>query len=139
MRKLILIITVLLMSTVAFAENKAKTVFTLDHQMSEMCEKKIKSNLRFEKGVSSIDVSLPKNTITIAYNPEKTNNDNLLKAFKKIGFTAMVVNPENSCNKDKISDCCKAKESATCEKAKSSCCEAKNDACCKEKAVCKKK
>ena len=70
------------------AAEKTTEVFTLDHQMSAACEKKIKENLRFEKGVSKIDVSLKENTISITFNPEKTNTAALIEAFRKIGFTA---------------------------------------------------
>ena len=96
--KLFFLMAMLLSFTIAIAaDNKATEVFTLDHQMSEHCEKKIKENLRFEKGVSDIVVSLKENTITIKYNPKKTDTEKLIKAFKKIGFNASVVDPEN-CN-----------------------------------------
>lgn len=93
MRKLLFILTLVLGVAVCFGADKAQTVFTLDHQMSTMCEKKIKNNIRYEKGVSNIDVSLKENTITITYSPEKTNDKKLLEAFKKIGFNAEVVTP----------------------------------------------
>lgn len=77
-----------------FAADKTTAVFTLDHQMSTHCEKKIKENLRFEKGVNSIEVSLKENTITIDYNPDKTDTEKLIKGFKKIGFNASEVGEE---------------------------------------------
>lgn len=79
------------MSVAAFAGGRAVSVFTLDHQMSQSCEKKIKTNLRYEKGVSNIEVSLKENTISITYADDKTNPESLLKAFKKIGFNAEVL------------------------------------------------
>lgn len=94
MKKIYSLLFVLFVAVSVFAADKVKTVFTLDHQMSEHCEKKIKSNLRYEKGVSNIDVSLKENTITITYADDKTNDEKLLEAFKKIGFNAMIVNPE---------------------------------------------
>ena len=94
--KLFFLMAMLLSFTIAIAaDNKATEVFTLDHQMSEHCEKKIKENLRFEKGVSDIAVSLKENTITIKYNPKKTDTEKLIKAFKKIGFNASVTDPKN--------------------------------------------
>lgn len=94
MKKVISFVLMFLVAIVMFAADKTTSVFTLDHQMSSMCEKKIKSNLRYEKGVSAIDVSLKANTITITYDPQKTDEEKLIKAFKKIGFNAMVVTPE---------------------------------------------
>lgn len=88
MKKLMAIVVMAIIGVCGFAADKATAVYTLDHQMSKMCENKIKTNLRYEKGVSKIDVSLKENTITITYSPEKTNSEKLLKAFKKIGFNA---------------------------------------------------
>lgn len=96
MKKLLTLVVMFLMVTAVLAADKVKTVFTLDHQMSEMCEKKIKSNLRYEKGVKDIDVSLKDNTITITYLDDKTDSENLLKAFKKIGFNAFVVDADGN-------------------------------------------
>lgn len=94
--KFLLSLTLLFSSLVAFAADKTTEVFTLDHQMSQMCEKRITSNLRFEKGISKIDVSLKENTITITFDKEKTDTENILQAFKKIGFNAFLVTPQEA-------------------------------------------
>ena len=94
----LLVIAIFLISSLAmWAGDKVTEVFTLDHQMSAMCEKKIKENLRFEKGVSKIDVSLKSNTITVTFDKDKTDNEKILEGFKKIGFNAFVVSPEGAC------------------------------------------
>lgn len=91
------------MSLLAIAGEKITDVFTLDHQMSKMCEKKIKENLPYEKGVKDLVVSLSDNTITITYDSEKSNPEQLIKAFKKIGFNAERLTPaEEPC--DSISE-----------------------------------
>ena len=90
--KFLLAIALIFCSLMAFAKSeKTVEVFTLDHQMSTMCEKKIKENLRFEKGISKIEVSLKENTITITYDPQKTDTAKIIEGFKKIGFTAFPV------------------------------------------------
>lgn len=90
MRILTTLAIALMALVAAHADTKKTTeLFTLDHQMSEMCEKKIVTNLRFEKGVQDIKVSLKENTISISYDPQKTNTTALIAAFKKIGFNAM--------------------------------------------------
>lgn len=107
--RIAVIITFLVSSLMAFAANKTVEVFTLDHQMSQHCEKKIKENLRFEKGISKIEVSLKENTITITYNPEKTNTEKIIEGFKKIGFNAFVYDPsedKQESSEDK-QGCCK--------------------------------
>lgn len=88
--KIIALFIMLFAVVAASAADKATEVFTLDHQMSTNCEKKIKENLRFEKGVSKIDVSLKENTVTITFDPSKTNSEKLIQAFNKIGFNASV-------------------------------------------------
>ena len=102
--RILLIITLLLSSLTSFAGNKVKDVFTLDHQMSQMCEKKIKTNLRYEKGISKIDVSLKENTITITFDKDKTNPENIIEGFKKIGFNAFLVTPQEEQKDSKESE-----------------------------------
>lgn len=81
----------LILTAVAFASDKTTAVFTVDHQMHQGCKEKITKNMRFEKGVKSIDVSLPKNTITIVYDPQKTDPEKLVAGFKGIGFNALLI------------------------------------------------
>lgn len=92
--RFLLVSAILLSSMAAFAGNKVTDLFTLDHQMSQMCEKKIKSNLRFEKGITKIETSLKDNTISITFDEEKTDPQQIIEGFKKIGFTAFLINPE---------------------------------------------
>ncbi|MDE5657377.1 MAG: heavy-metal-associated domain-containing protein [Muribaculaceae bacterium] len=72
------------------APEKAVAVSTVTPKMScQNCENKIKSNLRFEKGVSEIVTDLRSQTVTIKYNAAKTGIEALKKAFSKIGYTAV--------------------------------------------------
>lgn len=100
--KKLLTFVFLMSAFIAFAAEKATEVFTLDHQMSSMCEKKIKENLRFEKGISNIEVSLPDNTITITFDPKKTDTEKIIAGFKKIGFTAFLYAPESQAEEECI-------------------------------------
>lgn len=98
MKTKFLAIFIMLMATfAAFGADKATEVFTLDHQMSTHCEKRIVENLRFEKGITDLKVDLKENTITITFNPEKTDTEKIIKAFKKIGFNAQQVSEPASC------------------------------------------
>ena len=51
-----------------------KTVFftTTPQMHCAACENKIKNNLRFEKGIKSIETSVPNQTVTVKYNSDKT-------------------------------------------------------------------
>ena len=57
------------------------------------CEKKIKNNIRFEKGVKSIKTNLKDKTVTIEYDADKTNVQNIIQGFKKIKYEASEATP----------------------------------------------
>ena len=58
--------------SLVFREIKT-VVFTTTPQMHcAACENKIKNNLRFEKGIKSIETSVPDQTVTVKYNADKT-------------------------------------------------------------------
>ena len=71
-------------------------VFTTNPEMHcESCENKIKGNLRFEKGVKNIITDLKAKTITIEYDADKTNVQNLIKGFRKIKYEATEVKKDH--------------------------------------------
>lgn len=65
-------------------------VTTTPQMHCENCEKKIKSNIRFVKGVKKIETSVPEQKVTIIYNPKKSTYQDFVKAFKKIGYDIAV-------------------------------------------------
>ncbi len=131
--KIFMMLVVVLATSFAVAAKTttAKAVFTVEPKMvCTNCEDKIQTNLRFEKGVSEVEASAEKQTVTITYNPNKTNVDNLISAFKKIGYTATQSTATKACAKQntctathsgcgKSGGCCQAKKGGTCCKAKS--------------------
>lgn len=52
------------------------------------CQQRIENNLSFEKGVKSLNVNLPKKTVTIEYQSDKTSPEKLKAAIQKLGYTA---------------------------------------------------
>jgi len=58
--------------------------------------KKIKDNIRFEKGIKSITTNLDNKTITIEYDADKTNVQNIIEGFKKINYEASEVKDASS-------------------------------------------
>ncbi|MDE6809169.1 MAG: heavy-metal-associated domain-containing protein [Muribaculaceae bacterium] len=60
------------------------------------CENKIKTNLRFEKGIKRIDTSIKSATVTVKFDKTKTSVDKLIPAFKKIGYRATPINKQNT-------------------------------------------
>ena len=77
----------LALATVCLGKDIKTVVFTTNPEMHcANCEKKIKENIRFEKGVKSITTNLKNKTVTIEYDAEKTNVQNIIKGFKKIKY-----------------------------------------------------
>ena len=48
------------------------------------CEEKIKNNLRFEKGIKSIETDIPNQAVTITYDADKNNPEKIMKAYPNI-------------------------------------------------------
>ena len=83
---------VLALATVCFGKDIRTVVLTtLPEMHCANCEKKIKENIRFEKGVKSIKTDLKTKTVTVEYDAEKTNVQDIIKGFKKIKYEASEV------------------------------------------------
>lgn len=88
----LMILTLSIASVSAKAPADTTAVFNVMPKMScQNCENKIKSNLRFEKGIKSIETSLDNQTVKVVFNPKKTNVENIQKGFKKIGYAATLI------------------------------------------------
>lgn len=73
---------------------KTVVVTTLPQMHCETCEKKIKGNLRFEKGVKQIECDIPEQRVTITYDADKTKPETIIKSFEKFGYKATEVKDE---------------------------------------------
>jgi periplasmic mercuric ion binding protein len=93
MKKIIVFVLVfgfsLLNASGLFAsEKKSKTVIFDVNMDCHACVKKIENNIAYEKGVMDMNVSLEKKEIEIVFRTDKTTEQKLIEAFKKIGYTA---------------------------------------------------
>ena len=91
MKKMSIMMALAIASLTASAQ-KSKDIDTLQVTTTPQmhcanCEKKIKGNIRFVKGVKKIETSVPKQTVTIVYDSKKSNYEDFVEAFRKIGFT----------------------------------------------------
>lgn len=92
MKKLFIFSAMMLTATAALAKDIKTVVLTTNPEMHcNNCEKKIKNNLRFEKGVKVIETDLRTKTVIIKYDADKTTVDNIIKGFKKIKYEAKEV------------------------------------------------
>ena len=143
-RKMILTAMMLLCCVMLLsAKNIQSVIFKTAPEMHcSSCENRIKSGLKFEKGVKDIVTDLTKKTITVTYDADKTSPEKLIEAFDKINYTASVFNGDK--NPDvipKADSCCggggckcgskskaddeKAAESQQSEKEGCACCSKK--------------
>lgn len=140
MKKLLLILTAIVIAVSANAKsaNDTTVCFTISPAMSCVnCENKIKTNLRFEKGISAIEANAPGDRVSVKFNRSKTNEIKIVKAFEKIGYKATPACTKanaNTCTKGKTQKC-----TQKCGKDNSSCCKSKKSSCgnaCSGKKVC---
>ena len=106
MRKVIMTLSITLMGVAAQAKDIKTVIFTTQPQMHcASCEKKIKGNLRYEKGVKRIDTSVEQQKVTVKYDADKTSAEKLQKAFKKFGYEARQVKANEKVKRDNTQSC----------------------------------
>ena len=121
----------MLTAMVTLAKDIKTVVVTTNPEMHcENCENKIKGNLRFEKGIKNIITDLKTKTVTIEYDADKTNVQNIIAGFKKIKYEASEATAASAgkkdccegerkhegCGDEKKADCCgKEKKEGNCK------------------------
>ena len=73
--------------------NEEQVVFSVSMDCHN-CEQKIRRNIPFERGVRNMTTNLEKQMVTINFQTNRTNKDNLKKAIEKLGFTCEEIKPE---------------------------------------------
>ena len=80
------------------AQQKAKTTETVKYKTSidcQACVDKIMTNLPQEKGIRDVKCDLETKEVTVVYQKEKNNPDEIKKSIEKLGYTAKVTPAEN--------------------------------------------
>ena len=102
MKKVLVLGAMMLTAVVGLAKDIKTVVVTTQPQMHcASCENKIKGNLRFEKGVKTIETNVDQQRVTITYDAEKTNSEAIIKSFDKFGYKATEIKPNNPAEKNK--------------------------------------
>ena len=92
MKKILLLLIAALTMSMASAKDIKTVVLTTVPQMHcEGCEKRIKENIRFEKGIKKIVTDVEHQTVTITYDADKTTVEDIIKGFEKINYNATEV------------------------------------------------
>ena len=66
-------VVALLGVTAVLAKDIRVVVFKVAQMHCEKCEKKVKDNMRFEKGLKDLSTEVKTKTVTITYDADKTN------------------------------------------------------------------
>jgi len=91
-KKILIMLAVLFLSVGTVMAKEFRTVvFKVEQMMCQNCEKKVKDNIKFEKGMKKFSTDLKNKTVTITYDAEKTNIAQLQAGFKKFKYEAVVV------------------------------------------------
>ena len=85
------LVMALLSVTVIVAKDLRIVVFKVPQMYCENCERKVKDNIRFEKGVKEISTDLKEKTASITYDADKTTVEKLKEGFKKFNYEAEFV------------------------------------------------
>ena len=95
MKKILLMCLVALFSIVAVEAQQPKagdkstvTTVCLTDIDCAGCAKKVTNTIPYERGVKDVQVDVASKTVTVTYDPAKTNEEALVKAFSKIKIKA---------------------------------------------------
>lgn len=112
MKKILLVLFVALFSIAVADAQQPKgekksvtTVFVTDIDCAG-CAKKVDNTIPYEKGVKEVKVDVAAKTVTVTFDPSKTNNETLIKAFAKIKIKAEVGSAEKGEAKGCTDACC---------------------------------
>ncbi|NDV58566.1 heavy-metal-associated domain-containing protein [Bacteroides sp. 519] len=77
--------------TSALAKDIRTAIFKVNQMECQNCEKKVRNNIKFEKGLKKIETNLENKTVTITYDADKTTVENIQAGFKKFNYEAKFV------------------------------------------------
>jgi len=97
----IFMLSVLSLTMSAFIMNAQDQKESKKHKTAEVtfnvsmhcksCREKIERNIPFEKGVKDLTVDLEHKNVKVIYDPQKTNEEKLKKAFENLDYTCKKV------------------------------------------------
>jgi len=102
-QKFLSIIIIAVFPAMLTAQSKQKPEETVKYVTSidcENCVNKIMSNLPQEKGIKDVKCDLKTKEVTVTYNKEKNNPEQIKRSIEKLGYNAKEVKAESSVKKD---------------------------------------
>ncbi len=86
------------------AQDKPKSTETVKYKTSidcADCVNTIMTNLPQEKGIKDVKCDLKTKEVTVTYQKDKNNQQEIKKSIEKLGYTAKIVTEENTEKKGK--------------------------------------
>lgn len=104
MQKFFVVMLLIAFPVMLTAQEKPKETETVKYSTSMTCEScvnTIMSSLPKEKGVKDVKCDLKSKEVTVTYQKDKNNPEEIKKSLEKLGYTAKVVTAENTVKKEK--------------------------------------
>lgn len=98
-QKFFIAILVVAFPAILVAQDKDKTTETVKYKTSidcAACVNSIMTNLPKEKGINDVKCDLATKEVSVTYQKDKNNPEQIKKNIEKLGFTAKVVTPESA-------------------------------------------
>jgi len=102
--KILALIIMMIIPLTIYAQEKSKANETVKYKTSidcAACVNKIMTNLPQEKGIRDVKCDLATKEVTVTYQKEKNNPEEIKKSIEKLGYTATVIPAENTPKQDK--------------------------------------
>jgi len=94
MKKMLLTAAIMLLAISAVMAQKPSNreeVKILTNLDCDVCKKKIEDYMAFERGVTAVKADVPTKVVTIEYRSNRTDEEKLIAAIKKLGYEAEVI------------------------------------------------
>jgi mercuric ion binding protein len=105
MKKLLIMMLLVAVPALTMAQDKDKNIQTVKYTTSITCGNcvnKIMTNLPQEKGIKDVKCDVKTKEVTVSYQKDKNNPDEIQKSLEKLGFTARLIKEgETTEKKDK--------------------------------------
>ena len=85
------LVVALLSVTAVMAKDFRTVVFKVAQMECANFERKVKNNIKFEKGLKNFTTDLKERSVTITYDAENTNVQKLKEGFRKFKYEAVVI------------------------------------------------
>jgi mercuric ion binding protein len=103
---LVAAVVMMIMTTACAQSDKTESVTIKASVVCGQCKDRIEAGLGYQKGVKDVVVDVEKKTVTVKYNPSKTNPGQIRTELSKIGYDADDVKADAKAYA-KLPACCK--------------------------------